>query len=137
MITLADDSGLEVMALGGRPGVLSARYAGPDASFEAKMARLLAELDETGNKDRTARFAAAIALADGTGRIIHTATAICPGHIASEPRGSSGFGYDPLFIPDGYEQTFAELPEEIKREISHRGRSFRKIIPFLRGFFAV
>ena len=136
-VTLADDSGLEVEALDGRPGVLSARYGGPHTSFDEKMAKLLVEIDETGDAERRARFVAVISVADRTGKIIHSAVGICPGRIAPEPRGSGGFGYDPLFIPDGYDQTFGELPEAIKREISHRGRAFLQIIPFLRGFFAI
>jgi XTP/dITP diphosphohydrolase len=135
--TLADDSGLEVEALNGRPGVMSARYAGPETSFQNKMAELLAELDRTSDTYRRARFVAAIAVADKTGALIHNAKGICPGRIASEPRGSGGFGYDPVFIPDGYDQTFGELPEVTKRKISHRGRAFSQIIPFLRGFFAI
>ena len=134
-MTLADDSGLEVEALGGRPGVLSARYGGP--TFDQKMSMLLNELDAIGDEARRARFVAAIAIADETGRILHAVEGICAGTIAAEPRGSGGFGYDPLFIPDGYDLTFGELPETIKREISHRGRAFSQIMPFLRGFFAI
>jgi XTP/dITP diphosphohydrolase len=135
--TLADDSGLSVHALGGRPGVLSARYAGAETGFDVKMARLLRELENTSDHDRRAQFVAAIAIADSGGQIIHTAEGICPGRIALGPRGNRGFGYDPLFIPDGYDRTFGELPESIKREISHRARAFLQIMPFLRGFFAI
>jgi len=136
-VTLADDSGLEVEALGGRPGVLSARYGSAESTFDQKMAMLLDELDKTEDKTRRARFVAAMAIADETGHILHTARGICSGTIAAEPRGSGGFGYDPLFIPEGYDRTFGELPESVKREISHRGRAFLQIIPFLRGFYAI
>jgi XTP/dITP diphosphohydrolase len=134
-MTLADDSGLEVEALNGRPGVLSARYGG--STFDQKMSTLLDELDRTGDKFRRARFVAAIAIADKTGRIRHISKGFCAGKIAAKPRGNGGFGYDPLFIPDGFDQTFGELPEIIKREISHRARAFLQIMPFLRGFYAI
>jgi XTP/dITP diphosphohydrolase len=137
MIAVADDSGLEVAALDGSPGVLSARYGGPEIGFDEKMSRLLAELAATGDADRRARFVAVVAIADETGRIIHTAKGICPGHIAASPRGTGGFGYDPIFIPDGYDLTFGELSEAVKQKISHRARAFSQIIPFLRGFFAI
>lgn len=137
VVTLADDSGLEVEALDGRPGVLSARYGGLGASFDEKMMKLLGEIDRTGDTERRARFVAAIAIADPSGKIVHKAAGTCSGRIAPEPRGSGGFGYDPVFMPDGYNQTFGELPDHIKREISHRGRAFLQIIPFLRGFFAI
>jgi XTP/dITP diphosphohydrolase len=136
-ITLADDSGLEVEALGGRPGVLSARYGGGGTPFSEKMKMLLAELEKTGSTDRRARFVASIAIADETGAIIHTAEGICQGSIAEAPRGTGGFGYDPLFIPDGYDKTFGELPDAIKQEISHRTRAFLKIVPILRAFVAI
>ncbi len=134
---IADDSGLEVDALGGRPGVLSARYGGPDTGFDEKMAKLLGELDEIGHARRTARFVCAIAVADSSGNILCTAEGICSGNIAAAPRGLHGFGYDPLFIPDGYDQTFGELSGAIKGKISHRSSAFEQIIPFLRDFIAV
>lgn len=135
--TLADDSGLCVEALDGRPGVLSARYGGKEIGFDQKMDRLLAELNETGDTERRARFVAAVAIADEQGEILHSVEGICSGRIASQARGNGGFGYDPLFIPDGYDLTFGELPNAIKREISHRGRAFSQIMPFLRGFYAI
>ena len=136
-VTLADDSGLEVVALDGRPGVLSARYGGSEMPFDEKMRLLLAELDQTAANDRRARFIASIAVADHDGRLLHLTEGICTGRIADSPRGNGGFGYDPLFIPDGYDQTFGELPDAVKQNISHRARAFSQIIPFLRGFFAI
>jgi XTP/dITP diphosphohydrolase len=136
-VTLADDSGLEVDALGGIPGVFSARYGGVDTPFAEKMEMLLRELEKTGDASRRARFVAAIAVSDETGKILQTVEGICTGHIAPSPRGSRGFGYDPLFIPDGFDQTFGELSDATKQKISHRASAFSQIIPFLRGFLAV
>ncbi|VGO14936.1 Non-canonical purine NTP pyrophosphatase [Pontiella desulfatans] len=121
--TMADDSGLEVDALGGAPGVYSARYAGEPCSYPANNEKLLAEL--AGKEDRTARFRTVIALSDPDGNTI-TVDGACPGKIIEELRGTNGFGYDPLFIPDGYEHTFAELSSDIKNTISHRARALRK-----------
>ena len=131
--TLADDSGLEVESLNGRPGILSARYGG-DVSFGEKMSLLLAEIDATGDVERRARFVCSIAIADGEGNIVSSTEGICSGRIASKPTGSGGFGYDPIFVPDGYNDTFGELSETIKRQIGHRGRAFSKIMPYLRDF---
>jgi XTP/dITP diphosphohydrolase len=129
--TLADDSGLEVEALNGTPGVLSARYGGPNATDAERIERLLDALARTGDRLRRARFVSVIALADGSSNLLHLFTGTCEGHIAQEPRGSGGFGYDPVFIPDGYEQSFGELPAEIKQQISHRARALRAALPFL------
>ena len=137
LAAIADDSGLEVEALGGRPGILSARYGGAEAGFDEKMAKLLGELDASGDPKRNARFVCSIAVADPSGRILHTTEGICPGKIASVPRGRQGFGYDPLFIPDGYDLTFGELTGAIKGEISHRARAFCQIMPFLRDSIAI
>lgn len=131
---IADDSGLEVEVLDGRPGVLSARYGGQDTSFAEKMTKLLGEIDASCSTNRAARFVCAIAIADASGNILFTTEGICPGKIASESHGLQGFGYDPLFIPDGYDLTFGELSGEVKRKISHRARAFEQIIPFLRDF---
>ncbi|MEQ1604946.1 MAG: RdgB/HAM1 family non-canonical purine NTP pyrophosphatase [Pyrinomonadaceae bacterium] len=131
---LADDSGLEVDALGGRPGVLSARYGGEGTSFAAKMSLLLAEMRSADTPDRRARFVCSIAIADAMGRILFAADGVCEGRIAQSPSGSGGFGYDPLFIPDGFDQTFGELDISTKQTISHRSRAFQQIIPFLRHF---
>ena len=116
--TLADDSGLEVAALGNAPGVYSARYAGEPCSYPANNAKLLRELK--GVADRRARFRCAIALCAPDGRE-WTVEGRCAGHIIGEERGANGFGYDPLFVPDGYGQTFAELDGGVKNRISHRG----------------
>ena len=122
--SLADDSGLEVRALGGAPGVRSARYAGEPTNTPANNALLLKNLE--GVEDRTARFTCAIALVDPEGRE-HVVTGHCPGRIAHAPSGSAGFGYDPLFIPDGYEASFADLGEDAKNKISHRGRALAQV----------
>ena len=134
LLALADDSGLEVEALDNRPGVLSARYAGSGTSFAEKMEKLLAELDISGDVNRRARFVCSMAIADTSGEILFTSEGICNGRIASKPRGLGGFGYDPLFIPDGFDLTFGGLGEAIKQKISHRARAFCQIIPFLRHF---
>lgn len=134
MWALADDSGLEIEALGNRPGVLSARYGGEGTGFDKKMEMLLAELDAAGSDDRRARFVSVIAVADETGEIKHVATGTIEGSIAPSPRGTNGFGYDPIFVPDGFEYTFGELSDEIKGQISHRSRASAKIIRFLSGF---
>lgn len=131
--TLADDSGLEVAALGGAPGPLSARYAGANASDAERIERLLQELDRTQDPHRRARFVCAIALADGAGNIAGTFTGTCEGSIARAPRGSHGFGYDPIFIPDGYDKTFGELSAEIKQRISHRARALEQFAQSLAG----
>lgn len=125
MIVFADDSGLCVDALDGRPGVFSARYAGPDASDTDRMNKLLGELQN--KEDRSASFVCVIALASPEGEI-GTARGECPGHIAMSPAGTDGFGYDPLFIPKGYDKTFAQLGEEVKNSLSHRGNALKKAI---------
>ncbi len=135
--TIADDSGLEVDALGGRPGILSARYGG-DVNYDLKIATLLAEIAEAGpHAVRTARFKCAIALVDGNVNLIACVEGNCEGTIADAPRGTNGFGYDPVFIPDGFDKTFGELGSEIKQSISHRSRAILAIIPYLRDFIAV
>lgn len=117
---LADDSGLEVRALGGDPGVRSARYAGEPTNAMANNALLLRNL--AGIADRAARFVCAIAMVDPDG-VEHTVVGHCCGRIALVPSGTAGFGYDPLFIPDGFEVSFADLSAEAKNAISHRGRA--------------
>jgi XTP/dITP diphosphohydrolase len=134
---MADDSGLEVDGLDGRPGVLSARYGGEGTSFEKKMKMLLGELEKADSPDRSAQFSCAIAISDENGRILFESEGICRGRIALSPIGTGGFGYDPIFVPDGYEQTFGELSGAVKHNISHRSRAFSQIIPFLRDFIAV
>lgn len=121
--TMADDSGLEVDALGGAPGVYSARYAGEECNTPANNAKLLAAL--SGVDQRSARFRCAIALCAPDGRR-WTVSGSCEGRIADAPSGDAGFGYDPLFVPEGYEQTFAELGPEVKNKISHRAVALKK-----------
>jgi len=124
---LADDSGLEVAALGGAPGVYSARYAGEGASDADRRRLLLSELVKVDSDDRRARFVAAVAIASPGGEVLNLSEGICEGTITFEPRGTSGFGYDPLFVPNGYNQTFAELPDELKNRISHRARALMRL----------
>ena len=124
----ADDTGLEVDALGGAPGVYSARYAGGEGhDSEANMTKLLGELGE--NNNRRARFRTVIALIQ-QGEV-HEFEGIVNGQIIRERRGGEGFGYDPIFQPDGYDQTFAELGIEIKNQISHRARATQKLADYL------
>lgn len=135
--TLADDSGLEVEALGNAPGVFSARYGGETASNAEKIEKLLAELKKTGDRERKARFVCAIAFAAPDGEIIRLEIGMCEGLISDKPQGNNGFGYDPIFVPENFRKTFGELPENIKQEISHRGRATCKIIRFLGDFFKI
>src|SRR5215208_6344876 len=131
LCALADDSGLEVEALGGAPGVFSARYAGSNASDADRRVLLLSELAKTGDTTRRARFVAVVAISKPKGEILNTSEGICDGTIALAPRGTGGFGYDPLFIPDGYNETFAELPDTIKNRISHRALALMGTRAFL------
>ena len=131
LCALADDSGLEVAALDGAPGVFSARYAGEHASDADRRALLLSELTRIGDTARRARFVSAVAIARPDGEILNVSEGICDGTITLAPRGTGGFGYDPLFIPDGHDQTFAELPDTIKNRISHRARALVKTQDFL------
>lgn len=137
LTALADDSGLEVAALDGAPGVYSARFAGEDTGFDVKIDRILVLLANAEGTDRSARFVCSMAVADSAGQIIFTGEGTCDGTIAFSPRGTGGFGYDPIFLPKGFDQTFGELREAIKQQISHRARAFHEIMPFLRGFIAV
>lgn len=137
MYSLADDSGLEVSALGGRPGVLSARYAGESADYGIKIRTLLAELAEAGSSDRSARFVCSMAFADPAGEIIWTAEGICEGELAASPSGTNGFGYDPIFIPTGFVKTFGELDDAVKRSISHRARATDAFMRFFLDFIGV
>lgn len=133
MHALADDSGLEVEALAGAPGVFSARYAGENASDAERRALLLSELAKIDDKNRRARFVSVVAIAGPDGTIVNLSEGICEGRITSVPRGTGGFGYDPLFIPNGYDQTFAELAESVKSNISHRARALIKTNQFLKS----
>jgi len=131
LCTLADDSGLEVGALGGAPGLFSARYAGENASDDERRELLLTELSQTNCDDRRARFVCVVAIANPNGELVYTSEGICRGTIAGMAKGHGGFGYDPLFVPDGYTQTFAELPESVKNQISHRARALVACRDFL------
>ena len=123
----ADDTGLEVDALGGAPGVHSARYATDGHDFAANRTKLLREME--GKTDRTARFRTVIALIEGGSE--HCFEGIVEGVITTEERGEGGFGYDPMFQPEGYTQTFSELSPEEKNAISHRGRAVKKLAEWL------
>jgi len=135
--SLADDSGLEVEALRGAPGIFSARYGGKSATDQVKIKKLLRELNKKQNDERFARFVCAMAISDEKGEIKFVAEGICNGRISLEPRGNNGFGYDPIFIPAGFNKTFGELSSEIKQQISHRAQASRKIIQYLRDFYAL
>ncbi len=132
LLTLADDSGLEVDVLGGRPGVYSARYA-PDSP--TRIRQLLAELANVPDEKRTARFQCVIALARPDGRLEIT-KGICEGQIAHEARGRHGFGFDPVFYMPEYGATMAELPEDLKNRISHRARAAQSMRPILERLLA-
>ena len=121
---VADDSGLEVDALGGAPGIYSARYAGEEANDERNIEKLISGLHErkVPPEKRTARFRCVIALAQ-KGKLLGTFEGIVEGMIVDPPRGKNGFGYDPIFQPVGFKKTFAEMPAELKNRISHRGKA--------------
>jgi XTP/dITP diphosphohydrolase len=123
---IADDSGLQVTALNGAPGIYSARYEKTDAD---RIARLLRELGDT--KNRQAQFVCAIAIASPDGNIAAMVEGVCLGEILYESRGTGGFGYDPIFYVPQRQQTFAEMPPEIKQKVSHRGRAFEQLLPNL------
>ena len=132
VLTLGEDSGLEVDALGGAPGVWSARYAGAHGDDAANIAKLLHELARA--EDRRARFVCTVAVAEPDGEVTATARGTCEGAIALAPRGAGGFGYDPIFVPDGANgRTMAELTPDEKAALSHRGQALRRIAPFLRS----
>jgi XTP/dITP diphosphohydrolase len=133
---LADDSGLEVDALGGRPGVYSARFAGPGAADEANNRHLLEELGDTPLERRTARYVCHVTLSDPAGVIRAESRDVCSGRIRFQPSGANGFGYDPLFEVIEYHRTFGELGPAVKRAISHRSRALRSILPQLRQAFS-
>ena len=131
LAAVADDTGLEVDALGGAPGVYSARYAGEDASYADNRAKLLRELG--GVTDRRARFRTSVLVAypDGSELVVD---GVCEGHITERERGDRGFGYDSIFVPDdGDGRTFAEMTDDEKHAISHRGRAFRNLLAALLG----
>ncbi len=123
---VADDSGLEVEALKGEPGINSARYAGEKATDEERIKKLLEELEGVPEGKRRARFRCLALYHSPLGEVI-TAEGVLEGKIGFEPRGESGFGYDPVFIPEGYDKTLAELGLQEKNKLSHRGRAFRRL----------
>lgn len=130
MECFADDTGLEVEALGGEPGVYSARYAGGEGhNSEANMAKLLKNLEDKDN--RKARFCTIICLMTADNKITYL-EGIVNGEIIKERRGGTGFGYDPIFQPEGYDKTFAELGSEVKNKISHRARAVAKLAEYLK-----
>lgn len=125
-ITLADDSGLMVDYLGGAPGVYSARFAGEDGNDEKNNEKLLKLLDGVPAKERTAKFVSVITMVYPDGTVL-SARGECPGRIITVPTGDGGFGYDPLFVPDGYEKTFAQLTPGEKNAISHRAAALTEL----------
>jgi XTP/dITP diphosphohydrolase len=135
LAAVADDSGLEVDALGGAPGVRSARYAGQGAGDQANLDKLLAELDGVPPERRTARFRCAAVLVDPRLGEWH-AEGVWEGRLLQAPRGSGGFGYDPVFVPDGWDRTSAEVDPATKDAASHRGQAFRALRPAIRAWAA-
>ena len=131
LMTLADDSGLEVDALNGEPGVRSARYAGENATDEERVAFLLNNMKTVPQGKRTARFQCVIALAQTAEKVV-VCHGFCEGEIAFAPKGSGGFGYDPVFYFPEYALTMAELSPEVKNQVSHRGRAVREVYKLLR-----
>lgn len=127
---IADDSGLEVDALGGRPGVFSARYAGEDATDEANNAKLVATLAGTSERERTCRYRCVAVFVSPDGREL-VASGSCEGTVVLDGRGSGGFGYDPHVVPEGETRTMAEIPLDEKLRFSHRGRAFRALAELL------
>ena len=127
---LSDDSGLEVDALGGAPGVWSSSFGGEEGNHPRNNARLIAEM--AGKSERGARFRCTMVLARDGVEVAHFSGTV-EGWIIDEPRGAKGFGYDPLFIPTGYAATFSELGEEVKNSLSHRSRALAQVVEYLRG----
>ncbi len=134
VLSLADDSGLEVFFLNGRPGVWSARYAGTETDDSANNQKLLLEMRAVAPRRRGAQFRALLALVGN--RIEEVTEGVCPGRLAEYPRGTNGFGYDPIFIPDGFKRTYAELTAEEKNRISHRSKAFEKMREVLKSRIA-
>ncbi len=130
---LADDSGLEVEALGGRPGVYSARYAGEDSPYSVKIAALAEELKDIPKDERRAQFACAICLILPDGRKIEAHGVSCPGIILETPRGENGFGYDPVFYCPDYKKTFSEMSMEEKNAVSHRNAALIALLNKIKG----
>lgn len=135
MITLADDSGLEVDFLGGKPGIKSSRYAGEHASDKENRDKLIEELKEVKKiSDRKARFVCGMVLWDPKKGAVFEARGICSGHIGFEEKGTGGFGYDCIFIPSGYKKSMAQLDREEKNSISHRGKAIKAVCEFIVNF---
>jgi XTP/dITP diphosphohydrolase len=131
--SVADDTGLEVPALGGAPGVFSARYAGEDGNADANMTKLLREMHELVGRDRRAQFRTVVAVvSDSSEELFH---GVCTGLIAEDRRGDAGFGYDPIFVPDTFDKSFAELTKQEKNRISHRGKAVRAAANYLHARF--
>jgi|AntAceMinimDraft_1070359.scaffolds.fasta_scaffold03169_8 XTP/dITP diphosphohydrolase len=129
--SLSDDTGLEVDALDGAPGVYSARYAGENATYADNVNKLLGALNQVRKEGRSARFRTVVALVDPFSGKEHCFEGKCEGQILSARQGEKGFGYDPIFLPNGYEQSFAEMTADIKNRISHRGRAIQAFVKFL------
>jgi len=129
-IAISDDSGLVVPALNGAPGVFSRRYAGENATDRENNQKLLEEMKDLDGVSRSAYYECVISIADPE-KILKTVTGRCEGWISEEPRGSQGFGYDPLFIKHDYDKTFAELEERVKNNVSHRYKAIQAAVPFL------
>ncbi len=129
---IADDTGLEVDALGGAPGVHTARYAGENASYAENRSKMLAELRDVPPEQRTARFRTVICYHDQFR--VQFAEGVCEGHIATKERGEAGFGYDAIFIPQGFNHTFAEMDADEKHRISHRGQALKSFADILHSY---
>ena len=125
--SLADDTGLEVSALNGAPGVYSARYAGEQASYDDNVEKLLSEMEDI--EQRKAQFRTVVAFVDADKQWMFEG--VCKGHISRYRKGVKGFGYDPIFVPDGFEQSFAEMGSKQKNSISHRGLAMKEAVAFL------
>lgn len=134
LLTLADDSGLEVDALGGAPGVYTARYGGEGLTATERLLLLLENMEQVPDAERTARFRCVIVLADGHGRVLAETEGVCEGLITRAPAGDGGFGYDPIFYLPAYGQTMAQLPAAQKHQVSHRGQAVRRLVPYLKNF---
>jgi len=131
-LSLADDSGLEVDFLGGKPGVFSARYSGIDATDKSNRVKLLSELSQAKDlKDRSARFVCHLVLWDPIKGLIFETDGVCEGNIGFKEVGDGGFGYDSIFIPKGFDKTMAQLSKDEKNEISHRGKALKNFVKFL------
>jgi len=136
LVVMGEDSGLEVDALGGRPGVYSARYSGENATDESNNQKLLAELSGVPLEKRTARYRCAMAMADEEG-LVDVVDGTCEGLIAEAPHGTNGFGYDPIFLISDRQKTFGELPLEVKQSMSHRAQALRRFLKLVEKYLAL